>query len=317
MWYLYILIGLLLGGGGLYLCLLPKIKTTKAINTEIEEKNQKLADNNLQLQKDQASLSSNISAMKFSIAELTDRETHLKDSLQFLQQQKDKIDENLDKYITQLSNEYEAYRNQYQQEYLDTMRDGIKAYSFEILNAQNELSSVNNELNDLRAKIDAIVKQLKRQEEMRQNADFYRLNISDIDLEEIKKLREVGHYLRDATPLNKVIYKVYYEKSYTDLIGRVVGQKPITGIYKITNIINGKCYVGQAMNMSERWKQHIRRGVGADPATRNKLYPAMLADGVENFTFEILEECAAQALNEREQYWQQVYHARDFGYSIK
>jgi hypothetical protein len=43
----------------------------------------------------------------------------------------------------------------------------------------------------------------------------------------------------------------------------------------------------------------------------------MLTDGVENFTFELLEECTPQKLNEREDYWQEVYHARDFGYSIK
>ena len=43
----------------------------------------------------------------------------------------------------------------------------------------------------------------------------------------------------------------------------------------------------------------------------------MLADGAENFTFELLEECPARQLNKREDYWQEVYHARDFGYSIK
>ena len=51
------------------------------------------------------------------------------------------------------------------------------------------------------------------------------------------------------------------------------------------------CYVGQAANLAERWKQHIKRGLGADPITKNKLYPAMKAIGVENFSFEVIEEC--------------------------
>ena len=56
----------------------------------------------------------------------------------------------------------------------------------------------------------------------------------EADLEEIEKLRSIIPYLRDPEALNKVIWKVYYEKPYTDLIGRVVnGNK--TGIYKITN----------------------------------------------------------------------------------
>jgi hypothetical protein len=44
--------------------------------------------------------------------------------------------------------------------------------------------------------------------------------------------------LRDKEALNKVIWKVYYEKPYTDMIGRVIGQGVKTGIYKITNIEN-------------------------------------------------------------------------------
>ena len=43
----------------------------------------------------------------------------------------------------------------------------------------------------------------------------------------------------------------------------------------------------------------------------------MLAIGVENFTFEIVEQCNGSKLSEREQYWQNFYHAKDFGYSIK
>ena len=70
-------------------------------------------------------------------------------------------------------------------------------------------------------------------------------------------------------------------------------------------------------NLSDRWKQHIKRGMGAETPTRNKLYPAMLEYGVENFTFEIVEECERSKLNEREDYWQEYFHARDYGYSIK
>jgi hypothetical protein len=43
----------------------------------------------------------------------------------------------------------------------------------------------------------------------------------------------------------------------------------------------------------------------------------MLEYGVENFTFEIIEEVEANKLNEREDYWQEYFHAKDYGYSIK
>jgi group I intron endonuclease len=130
-------------------------------------------------------------------------------------------------------------------------------------------------------------------------------------------LREVAKLLRDSEPLNKVIWKVYYENAYTDMVGRILGKQAHTGIYKITNLTNGMCYVGQAANVADRWKQHIKRGIGADPPTRNKLYPAMLAIGVENFSFELIEECSRDELNEKEQFWQEYFKAKEFGYSIK
>ena len=165
--------------------------------------------------------------------------------------------------------------------------------------------------------VECAVLENKRTEEKKEKENFYRLQLAVEDLEEISKLREVSKFLRDKEPLNKVIWKVYYENPYTDLVGRVLGKQVHTGIYKITNLTNGMCYVGQAVNIADRWKQHIKRGMGAEAPTRNKLYPAMLAIGVENFSFELIEDCTKEELNEKEQYWQDFFKAKEFGYSIK
>lgn len=84
---------------------------------------------------------------------------------------------------------------------------------------------------------------------MEEQENFYRLQLSKDDLNEIIKLREIAPFLRNQEPLNKVIWKVYYEKAYTDLVGRVVGKGQKTGIYKITNTYNQMCYVGQAVKI--------------------------------------------------------------------
>jgi hypothetical protein len=169
----------------------------------------------------------------------------------------------------------------------------------------------------LRAKTAAAVEASKRTLEIQEQQNYYKLVLSKDDIEEIEKLRTVLPYLKDAEPLNKVIWKVYYEKPYTDMIGRVVGSSIKTGIYKITNLKNNMCYVGQAVNVADRWKQHIKRGLGAEAPTRNKLYPAMVEFGVENFSFELIEECDRSLLDEREDYWQDYFKAKEFGYSIK
>ena len=187
-----------------------------------------------------------------------------------------------------------------------------------LINSKSEnLKSINNKIQEQKSIINAIIADNKRRFEQENKQQFYILVLSDQDKQEIAKLREITPYLRNPEPLNKVIWKVYYEKPYTDLIGRVVGSGAHTGIYKITNVQNNMCYIGQAVNIADRWKTHIKRGIGAEPLVNNKLYPAMLSFGVENFTFEIIEECERSQLNEKEDYWQDYFGAKEFGYSIR
>ena len=202
-------------------------------------------------------------------------------------------------------------------EYLITLSDLVKYYQDKITKYSISTAEAAKKLTELQSKVDAAVAANKRQFEEENQKDFYRLIIAEEDLKEISKIREIIPYLRNPEPLNKVIYKYYYEKPYNDLIGRVLGSKIHTGIYKITNLNNGLCYVGQAVNVADRWRQHIKRGLGAEAPTQNKLYPAMLKEGVENFSFELIEDCDRTKLNEREDYWQEYFKAKEFGYSIK
>jgi hypothetical protein len=138
-------------------------------------------------------------------------------------------------------------------------------------------------------------------------------------LNDIRRLEEIVPSISPEAgeAIAKVIWKVYYEKPYTDLVGRVIGSGRHTGIYQITNINTQMCYIGQAVDIADRWRQHIKRALNAEPRTQNKLYPAMYKEGIENFTFEIIEECEQSKLNEREDYWQDFYKAKEYGYSIK
>ena len=312
---LFILIGALVGAGVLYIVIKPKLKATQELDEATKLQNEELHTELVALEKQHAAL--------------TARRQEIQDSITLLEKQAEESSNAIYKKSWELANEKmsnasEAMSKQYEQakqtaenDYLETLKDCANSFTSQINDKKNELKKVQDELTDLVQKLNSAVEANKRAEEIKQKQDFYRLQLTAIDLDEIKRLREVEPYLREKEPLNKVIWKVYYEKPYTDLIGRVVGTGIHTGIYKITNIENQMCYVGQAVNIADRWKQHIKRGIGAEAPTRNKLYPAMLELGVENFTFEIVEECDKSKLNEREDYWQEFFHAKDFGYSIK
>jgi group I intron endonuclease len=82
------------------------------------------------------------------------------------------------------------------------------------------------------------------------------------------------------------------------------------GIYKITNKINNKCYIGKSSNIEERWQYHVNRRY--DNKEYNKpLYRALRKYGINNFSFEIIEELEnyEQDSNKREQYWIKFYNS--------
>lgn len=79
----------------------------------------------------------------------------------------------------------------------------------------------------------------------------------------------------------------------------------ICGIYKITNDINGKFYIGQAEDIYHRFRTHF----WAHGEHHNSAIDAAIHKyGLDNFTLEILEECPKEQLNEREIYWGEDYY---------
>ena len=81
----------------------------------------------------------------------------------------------------------------------------------------------------------------------------------------------------------------------------------VCGIYKITNKINGKCYIGQSNDIHRRWKQELAPNAKLNP----HLARAFEKYGIDNFEFEIIEECQREQLNEREQFYIEIYHSID------
>lgn len=209
------------------------------------------------------------------------------------------------------------YAENLEQEQQQTMNEFLDDWNKMISETTAQKILVEQELEQARKNAQAAVEQAKLALAEQQEKDFYRLQLSDEAVQDISHLREVESYLHQPEALNKVIWKVYYEKAYTDLIGRVFGKRTPCGIYKITNIDTQMSYIGQAVNVPERWKQHIKRGCGADTPTQNKLYPAMKKAGPERFMFQLLEECSRDKLDAQEDYWQEFYKVKEFGYSIK
>lgn len=92
------------------------------------------------------------------------------------------------------------------------------------------------------------------------------------------------------------------------------------GIYKITNLLNGKVYVGQSVQLEERKQEHfrcLRKGI------HDNIYlqSAFNKYGESNFKFEVIEYLTddANLLTQREQYWIDYYggHQSSTTYNLK
>ena len=83
-------------------------------------------------------------------------------------------------------------------------------------------------------------------------------------------------------------------------------------IYKITNLLNQKVYIGQAKNYKERFQTHKSQSQWQREPNKS-LYRAFVKYGLENFSFEIIEH--TNNYNEREKYWIQFYNSYLNGYN--
>lgn len=86
-------------------------------------------------------------------------------------------------------------------------------------------------------------------------------------------------------------------------------------IYKITNLINSKVYIGQTrQSLKDRWYKHCQKQY--DKYHFNMpIKQAIFKYGKDNFKIELIEECSIELLNEREIYWIQYYDSYNKGYN--
>lgn len=87
------------------------------------------------------------------------------------------------------------------------------------------------------------------------------------------------------------------------------------GIYKITNKLNNHSYIGLSTTLEGRWKYH-QTPYNQERESSKTLYKAFAKYGIDNFTFEILEECSVKELGEREKYYIAKYDTYHNGYNM-
>lgn len=221
-----------------------KIRQQQEINDWEIKRNKKF----LEWKNAEAELAAKISTLETEIKEKKYIIQNLEENTSIIESQTyDLAISDLENKERELSDQYKKLETELLIQYQELANSEMDNFIQQNDELNNKILEQENKLYELQQKVNSIVEANKRIELEKQQKDFYRLQLSELDIEEINKIRSIEPYLRQKEPLNKVIWKIYYEKPYTALIGRVIGNKKITGIYKITNLKNGMCYVGQSV----------------------------------------------------------------------
>jgi len=270
----------------------------------------------------------NISEMRRKMPSEEEKRQHeklmrmLEDNLQRRQEQLEKLENLNNDKMRQIAEQdarlSELLNNAKEAEYRvrSAEEETYKRYD-EIQHWEKEIERLQGLIVDQNYALDAI-KESHKEALLRENAEkttVWRLEFDETERIELKELNDVVVRLRNPVPLYKAIFEIYYRNKMRQLVGSL-GVSSVSGIYRIW-LEDGRSYVGQSVDVGERWLQHLKRAVGAEEGTSVMLYPAMRKFGIDKFAWELIERVNKDRLGEREKYWAEFYVAKETGFNIK
>ena len=172
---------------------------------------------------------------------------------------------------------------------------------------QEELAAAKSELDEFQAKRAAVNEAIRREREKEEQEDFYRISITDSDIKDIEVLRSIEPRLTNREVLNKLIYEVFIKRPLMEMEKRVLKGQKIGGIYKITYIKTGEAYIGRSVDIGNRWKEHCLSSLNIGTIAHSTFHNILAEKGLQNFTWEVLEQVDKDKQSSREKYWVDFY----------
>ena len=191
--------------------------------------------------------------------------------------------------------------------YLEKENNAFQHYT-ELSNTYNEaLNAIKSELDEYSKKRKSIHEAILRERELEEKEDFYRIIIKENDTKDIEVLRSIEPRLTNREVLNKLIYEVFIKRPLMEMEKRVLQGRKIGGIYKITYIKTGESYIGRSVDIGNRWKEHCLSSLNIGTIAHSTFHNVLADKGLQNFTWEVLEEVDKDKQSSREKYWIDFY----------
>ena len=222
-------------------------------------------------------------------------------------------------YQTLLAAKRELYRRECDDLEKEIWSEWEEMYDRHTLNCQNleqQENQIKFAVRNKQVDYENLIAPMKLLEQEQQKKYFWCIQISEQDREDIHYLlTQVAPQVRNKDIIPKLVWSEYLQKLTQELMKRAeIEDKP--GIYKITNVTTGKCYVGKSTKVKQRLIDHIKGSVGISTIADQKIHHAMLDEGLWDWTFECICYCDKDQLSEKEKYYIDFFKAKEWGYNV-
>ena len=176
-----------------------------------------------------------------------------------------------------------------------------------------QLSTLTESINAYSAKQAAINEAILRQRAIDEQQDFYRVCLGPEAANDVEILNTARRNLKKPEIIDKIIYDNYIGKPVLEMIKRVLQNTTCSGIYKITCLKTGEIYIGKSTDVKSRWQQHCKSAFNCGTIAHSLLHTKMKQYGIEQFTFELVEQVPKDQLSEREKFYINFYQTKETG----
>ena len=168
---------------------------------------------------------------------------------------------------------------------------------------------------DAQERFNSIERTLAQYEKDKQAKLFYTIQLPDEYKDDIEfLLTTVAAKVQHPDIISKLVWAEYVKPNLDDTFKRIeIKAEP--GIYKITNIDTGKCYIGKSTNVKTRIADHFKSSIGIRSIADQAVHHAILKEGFWNWAIEVITYCDKEQLSELEKYYIDFFKAQEHGYN--
>lgn len=201
-------------------------------------------------------------------------------------------------------------------DYCDAQNESIKSIAEEKWRETTEqIASYNKSLEEAKERFESIERTLRQYNAEQQAKLFYTIQLPEEYKEDIDFLLiTVAAKVQHPDIISKLVWQEYVKPNLDNTFKRIeVRSEP--GIYKLTSLQDGKCYIGKSTDVKKRISDHFKSVVGIKSIADQAVHHAILKEGFWNWQIEVITYCDKDKLNELEKYYIEFFKAQEFGYN--